>query len=135
MKNLMTRISILFLAIGLFSFSPSTIENGRGWEVLGKRTVNMKADHDEIRVTATEGRFNKVKFKITKAPIYVKNVKIVFGNGSSENHIINRAFKKGTLTRAINLKGRNRIIKKIVLNYKTINVGKGRAHVIALGKH
>lgn len=133
MKNVIAKLSVFILALGLLSFSPNISVNG--WEVLGKRTVNMKADHDVIMVTAKEGRFNKVKFKVTKAPIYVKNVKIVFGNGSSENHVINRAIKKGTLTRAINLKGKNRIIKKIVLNYKTINVGKGRAHIIALGKH
>jgi len=135
MKNLITNISIVILTIGLFSFSPNISDNGKGWEVLGNKTVNMKTDHDEIMVTATKGRFNKVKFKITKAPIYVKNIKIIFGNNSSENHVVNRSFKKGTLTKAIDLKGKNRIIKKIILNYKTINVGKGKAHVIVFGKH
>lgn len=136
MKKVLKIASLFVLVLGLVSFTSDTsISTVNDWTVLGQRSVNMKADHDEIRVTAAKGTFNKVRFKITKAPIYVKNVKIIFGNGSSENHIINKSFRKGTLTQAINLRGRNRVIKKIVLNYKTVNVGKGRAHIIALGKH
>lgn len=136
MKKILKLASIFLFVLGLVSFTnDTTISTVNDWTILGQRSVNMKVDHDEIRVIAAKGTFNKVRFKITKAPIYVKNVKIVFGNGSSENHIINKAFRKGTLSQAINLRGRNRVIKKIILNYKTVNVGKGRAHIIALGKH
>lgn len=136
MKKILKIVSIFVFVLSLVSFTnDTTIPTVNDWTILGQRSVNMRADHDEIRVTAAKETFNKVRFKITKAPIYVKNVKIIFGNGSAENHIVNKAFRKGTLTQAINLRGRNRVIKKIVLNYKTVNTGKGKAHVIAFGKH
>ena len=104
------------------------------WQKIGQRMVNINADHDEIMVTASEGRFTKLKFKVLRAPIHVKNVKVVFGNGESKNVNINARIAAGTESKIIDLPGNKRIIRKIVMNYKSIP-GKGRAVVVVLGKH
>lgn len=137
-KNSFTTIVIALTMVLISSCSAqnsvTTTRVINNWEVLGERIVNMGADHDEITVTARKGTFRKLKFKVTQAPIYVKNVRIVYGNGSSENHKVNETFRKGHFTRVLDLNGKNRVIRKILFNYTTINVGKGRAKIIAFGK-
>lgn len=105
------------------------------WEKLGTKTVDMKADHDVLMVTFHEGFYSKVKFVIRKAPLHLKNVNIVFGNGDNKNIVFNKRFNAGSTTRIIDLPGNKRIIKKIKLNYKTIPTGKGKAIFVAWGRH
>lgn len=105
------------------------------WEKLGMRAVDMKVDHDVIVVTHHEGFYTKVKFAIKKAPIYLKNINIIFGNGNNKNITFNKRFAPGTSTRIIDLPGNKRIIKKIKLNYKSVPTAKGRGVVVAWGKH
>ncbi len=90
------------------------------WEKLGSRKVNMGADHDEILFTAYEGLFTKIKFKVLDAPILLRNVKIVFGNGESRNFKVNKKFTAGMESRVVDLPGNTRIIKKIVMNYTAV---------------
>ena len=134
----------LSLMLGLSSASFATIEaaahiekiaGGPKWEKLGTRVVNMKADHDEIVVTAHEGVFTAVKLKILKAPIHLMNINIIFGNGTNKNVIFNKNFPAGTATRIIDLPGNKRIIKKVKLNYKSMPAQKGRALVALWGRH
>lgn len=130
---------IIATAMISLSFTPSRTgqsadQIGR-WEVLGSKVVNFQADHDEIIVTAYEGTFKRIKFKVLQAPIYVKNFRVIYGNGTSDNFVVNRHFKAGHDSRVIDLTGRNRIIKKININYKTVHVGKGRAKIVVFGKH
>ncbi len=92
MKKSIKLLSIALLIGGLFSFglfkepdyAVSNTSRPSKWEKLGARKVNMGADHDEILVTAFEGFFTKIKFKVLDAPILLRNVKIVFGNGESK---------------------------------------------------
>ena len=142
MKNSFKLLLVLFFSLGMMSFQQTKISfieteaflTAHNWELLGKRIVNVKADHDEIMVTAHEGTFTKLKFRILKAPIIIRNVKIVFGNGENKNIILKRKFAAGGESKIIDLPGNKRIIKKIVLNYKAIP-GKGKAVVAVWGKH
>ncbi len=108
---------------------------GGEWQRLGSRTVNMRADHDEIPVTAFKGAFTKLKFRVKGAPIHVKNVRIVFGNGNDQNFKIDRKFAPGTESRVLDLPGNKRVIKKIVMNYRSVQTPKGKAEVVVWGKH
>lgn len=105
------------------------------WENLGSKTVNMKADTDHLLVTAYEGAFTKVKFKVSKAPIHVKSIKIVFANGESQTFNIDKNFPKGTESKVFDLPGNKRVIQKIKFEYQTIDNGNGKAVVTAFGKH
>ncbi len=132
MKAIVKISLVTFLMTVFLGTAQSQVHN---WQILGKKTVNMKADHDEIIVTASEGRFTAIKFKVVKAPIFVKNFRIIYGNGSSENYVINKRIPRGKFSQTIDLKGNKRIIKKININYKTVPNARGRAHVIVFGKH
>ena len=141
MKKLVAIVIIAISSVCIMSFSNYTTSKdvfisiqAHAWQKIGQRMVNIKADHDEIMVTASEGRFTKLKFKVLRAPIHVKNVKVVFGNGESKNVNINARIAAETESKVIDLPGNKRIIRKIVMNYKSIP-GKGRAVVVVLGKH
>ncbi len=130
----MIKIGLIMSIIFSFSFSELAAQPGK-WEVLGKRKVNMKADHDEIPVTILSGTFTSIRFKVLYAPIYVKNFRVIYGNGTSENFVVNKRIQKGNFSRIIDLKGNKRIIKKINLNYNTIPKFKGKSEVIVFGRH
>jgi hypothetical protein len=132
MKNL-KRTGILCIVFFIYSFVASAQQNG--WEVIGEKSVDLEADHDEIIVTVFEGTFKAIKFKVLKAPVHVKNFRIFFGNETTENFEINRDFPKGFESEVIDLPGNERIIKKININYRSLHVGKGKAVVVVLGKH
>jgi hypothetical protein len=140
MKKIVVILVIAISSVCIMSFSNYTTKDlvvftqTHDWQKIGQMMVNVEAYHDEIMVTATEGRFTKLKFKVLRAPIHVKNVKVVFGNGESKNVNINARIAAGTESKVIDLPGNKRIIRKIVINYKSIP-GKGRAVVVVLVKH
>ncbi len=137
MKNLTIGITFI-LSLLLFTslIEQKEIQKDKGaWEKLGVKKVNMQADHDVITVTANQGVYTKVKLKILKAPIHLLNMKIVFGSEAIENIVFDKLFTAGSGTRIIDLPGNKRIIKKVILNYKSIPVGKGKAVVVLFGKH
>lgn len=137
MKLLKMFTLCMLVGIGSMSFAASDAVakvQQKDWVKLGSRVVNMQADHDEIIVTVKDGLFTKVRLKIMKAPIHLKNVNIIFGNGSNKNVVFNKKFPAGSFTRVIDLTGNKRIIKKVKLNYKSVPVGKGRAIVTLFGR-
>ena len=138
----MSALQLIGLSIGLL-FGTTTFAltgkakamNNNEWEKLGMKVVNIKADHDELIVTHHEGVYRSLKFVVKKAPIFLKNINIIFGNGANKNVVFNKRFNAGQSTRIIDLPGNKRIIKKIKFNYKTINNGKGKAVMVAWGRH
>jgi hypothetical protein len=105
------------------------------WQNLGSKRVNFKLDSDQLLVTAYEGVFRQIKFKVTKAPIHLNFLTIVFSNGENKHINVNRNFKPGDTSKIIDLPGNRRIIKKINFNYKTINSGKVKSKVTIWGLH
>ena len=139
MNTILNIFLVFSLAIGFTSFDLSNYESQleeqtTQWVMIGKRVVDIKADHDEIPVSAKKGFFTKLKFKVNIAPILVKNIRIVFGNGESKNIPINRKIAAGKESQIIDLPGNKRVIKKIVMNYKSFP-GYGRAVVVVWGKY
>ena len=121
--------SVLILFLMLFS-----IDLSAQWERLGSRKVDFRQDNDVIMVTAYEGRFRKLKLRINKAPIYLKNIRIVYGNGNSTVLKVNRMLENGTETRAFDLPGDKRVIQKIVFNYRSVPNFRGKGIITVFGR-
>ncbi len=140
MKKKILSISIALVSFLFFSFqslssaSVTTHAPTKKWVKLGVRKVSKGADHDVLMVTGRKGAFRKLKFRVTNSPVHVQNVKIVYANGSTENHIVNKRFNVGEMA-IIDLKGNRRIIKKIVFNYHTKFFALGKARIHVFGKH
>jgi len=142
MKKVLQVLTLVILLNGVYSFAyyessacRYSLSQEGDWENLGMRKVNMAADRDEIVLKASDGFYTKLKLKVLDAPILLRNVKVVFGNGEFKNVRFNKKIPAGTESRAIDFPGNKRIIKKVILNYTTVAKHKGKATVIVLGKH
>jgi len=137
MKNILKITTAILVTLVLSSFQTTPNENTDSvspWDKLGVRKVSKGADHDVLMVTAREGSFRKLKFKVTNSRVYVHTVKVVFGNGSHELITVNKNFHPGD-TSILDLPGGNRIIHKIVFNYHTKFFALGKAKIHVWGKH
>ena len=133
MKKLIPFLSVLVGLLFINCSSTSTIIGD--WERLGSKKVNYGLDKDEIRVTASEGRFSKVKLNFKDAPLNLRRFVIHFGNGEKQEVQTKKNFKRGQDTRVVDLKGGKRVIKKVVMWYDTKDRARQRATVVLWGKH
>ena len=137
MKNKFTITLLVTILVGMMSCTSQQkvlVANPSNWEVIGTRIVDKHVDHDELWVTAARGTYTKLQFQVLQSAVYVNNVRVEYANGSSENHVIQRRFERGTSSKALDLKGGNRIIKKIIFNYKTIKPRRKKAKIIVKAK-
>ena len=124
--------TLLIAALGVFLLTSFNLPK---WDFLGSRTVDFKLDHDEIVVTGHEGKFDAIKIKVTRAPINMYKVVVHFGNGGEQNLEIANNFTPGSESRTINLKGEDRVIKRISFWYDTKKKATKKAIVEVWGKH
>ena len=113
-----TTKAILFLGI-IGVLSMSFVNPVKKWDFLGQRTVNFAIDKDEIPVTLREGTFKKIKLKVRKAPVHFRKVIVHYRNGTKESIELRDNIPAGGETRAIDLKGNNRVIQKVVFYYNS----------------
>lgn len=121
---------ISFAAIATFflmSFTSAAVK----WDFLGQKTVDFGADRDQIVVTAKEGVFKRIKLQVRKAPVEFNKVVVHYRNGSTESIVLRDHIRAGGETRAIDLKGNNRIIKKVVFYYNS-KIRAGRKGIVKL---
>lgn len=71
-----------------------TITQGK-WKHLGTKSVDLKMDKDQMMVNAYEGSFSKIKLKVTKAPVHIKHITILYTNGETQKLDFNKDFSAG----------------------------------------
>ncbi len=150
MKTIVTRLQAplfgLAALLALLTFTaatpllPSQAESGpkldalHRWERLGKRRVDYGLDRDEIFVTAREGRFAALKLVVRKAPIHLHRAVVHFGNGERMEIHVRKRIAAGGETRAIDLPGGRRVVRKVVFWYDTSGLPRGKAVVELWGR-
>ena len=90
----------------------------RGWDYLGEANVDGQVDHDNIKVTAAEGRFRAIRMRVENAPIRFDRVVIHYGDGESQPIMIRSRIGAGGQTRVIDLPGDRRIIQSVEFWYE-----------------
>lgn len=133
----MRLIAVLVLGF-VVAFSASAVrqpvEAAQGWQRLGTRIVDFGGDRDEIMVGANEGRFREIMFETDGGAIILSNIRLVFGNGQDFSPATELVFSDDERTRAINLPGNQRIIRRVIFNYRSLRTGQGRARVTIFGR-
>ena len=109
-------------------------DRDNGWELLGRQRVDLKNERDRIDVGKSEGQFRQIQIRVDDAPIEINKMVITFGNGETFEPRINERLGEDTKTRAIDLPGERRVIKRIDFNYRTANRREGRATVSIYGR-
>ncbi len=104
------------------------------WERLGVRKVNYGLDRDVIKVGLKDGRFTKLRFVVRGGGLNMHRVVVQYGNGSKDELEVRHNFKKGSLTRVVDLKGNKRVIRDITFWYDTKNISSRRATLTVFGR-
>jgi len=130
MKRILFSIFLLALSLTL---TAAPAANRDDWKRLGQKEVDHKAERDEIIVGADEGTFKRIKLEVNKSDVEFINVRVVYASGDDENLDIRQKIKAGGETRAINLDGRNRLIRKVIFAYRTDRGERKRAVVVLYG--
>jgi hypothetical protein len=102
------------------------------WVTLGSRTVNLFNDHDTIRVGLSSGVFSKIRLSVSGNAVFLRDLHVTFGNGTSTDVPVRFMFLPGTSTRVIDLPGAARFIRRIDMTYNRLPIG-GRATVTVQG--
>lgn len=103
------------------------------WVRLGEREVAFKGERDTIAVTGVEGRFSKVMLEVKLNGIEVRDLKLHYGDGETQDVEVRENIPANGRTRAIDLSGGSRVINRVELVYKTEDRRDGRATVVLWG--
>ncbi|HXF53004.1 MAG TPA: hypothetical protein VNK52_02665 [Hyphomicrobiaceae bacterium] len=100
---------------------PPAFAPGRGdWVELGCQQVALFGrDSDSIRVGRREGRFRSIRLEVRGADVEILDLKVIYANGASDDIQVRHFLRAGERTRPLDLKGWERAIDRVVLNYRT----------------
>lgn len=103
-----------------------------GFTYLGERMVNGGADHDIIPVGRADGRFRELMVVVERAPVEIYDMIVTFGDGSRWEPRTRMVFGRDTTSRAIDLPGGARVIRRVDFHYG--NLGARDAKVELWGR-
>ncbi|MFN8358136.1 MAG: hypothetical protein U0Y10_26980 [Spirosomataceae bacterium] len=119
-----------FLVLGLLVMSSFTMPNR--WVFIADKIVDFGLDRDVIVVRGNDA-FTKLRLHITDASLNMMDMDVVFENGERYQVPIKYNFRQGEESRAIDLPGGMRRIKRIEFLYDTQGVLRGKARVAVWG--
>jgi hypothetical protein len=110
---------------------------GRGdnWQLLGSTRVGgFGADRDVIDVGRREGQFENIALQVRGGAAYIVEVSVIYGNNDAQRIDIRRALKDGERSPPLNLQGRGRAIKSIIILARSMGGPRNRAVVDVYGE-
>lgn len=106
------------------------------WVLLGAQRAEMLKDESDVfQVGQRAGKFRQLKVRAVNHAVDLFGMRVVYGNGESEDVPVSGSLRGGQETPAIDLRGRERFIEHIVLRYRTKLNFKGNATVEVHGLH
>ena len=104
---------LLLMSVGQAAFA----QGARRWVVLVQTTVDGQRDRDTIALGRAEGTFRSIQLRVTGAPVEFYRVVVRFGNGTNEEVEVRDYIPAGGQTRAIDLRGNDRVISSVEFLY------------------
>jgi hypothetical protein len=132
MRGLRLKILPLF-ALLVVACAASRAQQRDAWVALGQRDVSDRVDHDVISVTAKRGEFQRIKLLVQRAPVDFHRVVVHYGDGSKQEVEMRNTIRAGSETRAIDLEGRDRVIRNVEFWYDARTIRGRKASVRVLG--
>ena len=93
-----------------------------GWQVIGLKTVERRRDTDNVYAPGRQD-FRRIQLCVYNAPLRMRDVRVYFANGRSQDVRVRSTIRPNSCSRAIDLTGRNRDITRIRLKYDPIYRG------------
>jgi hypothetical protein len=102
------------------------------WALLGQTTVDGLRDRDRISIGRSEGRFQSIQLRVASAPVQFQRVIVNYANGTSEEVEFRDYIPAGGQTRAIDLRGNERVISSVDFIYSKARWRPGARPRVAL---
>jgi hypothetical protein len=130
---MVSRLSLaLLLVVSLALGSATTTMAAPKWKLLGTATARFQAERDEISVGADEGLFDALQLRVRGANLTLHSAHVIYASGIPDKLEVRQQFEKDGQTRVIDLPGRGRLIRKVVLFYQSKPQGKLRPATVAV---
>jgi hypothetical protein len=130
----MTRSRVVVPLLALFFLVAALPASAEKWVFLGQRHVTDKAERDSIEVTASEGSFEAIQLRVKRSGVRFVNVTVVYGTGTSDDLELRDVIPAGGKSRVLDLRGGNRVIKRINFVYEAKSLGRRGAIVEVFGR-
>lgn len=130
MKAFARTLTVAAALASALAVSPALAQKRGGWELIGSQQASDKAERDVVAVRGKE-RFRQIRLCAARRAVAFHDLDVVFANGGRQDVKIRRILAAGTCTRAIDLKGKHRDIRRIVMNYETVR-DRGRQGVVSV---
>jgi hypothetical protein len=139
--NPSTRITLiaamLMAALTVLALAPAPAaaadDADKDWKVLGDAQIEKKGGTAEIKVGGEEGLVKRIKFEVRGTDVEFKKVTITYENGDPEQVDIRDKVRRGGKSRTIDLKGGNRVIKKVLIAFKLDKEADRDARIVLMG--
>ena len=95
----------------------------------GPSTHEARPTRDVIEIGGREGQFRAIRFEVRQSDVEVLDLRIVYGNGQTEDIRVRQNFKAGSSSRIIDLDGAKRAIRQVIVTY----AAKGPAKIVLFG--
>jgi hypothetical protein len=125
------RVMLIALFVGFVAQSASAQNR---WIFLGDKHVDGHDDHDKISISSKEGTFRQLQIRVKLAPVVFQRVVVHFGNGADEELQFRDRINAGGSTRALDLRGTDRVIKSVEFWYEKAHWGERRPTVELYGR-
>src|ERR1043165_574915 len=114
--------NFLTALIAMISFSYSAIaqkiavetNDEPGWHKIAQTTADLKQDRDEVIVVGAD-HYRSIRLKVKDVPVEITDFTVVYEDGAKQDISVRSLIKPGDETRVIDLEGKDRAIKKVVL--------------------
>lgn len=124
-------LSVLFVA---FLLLPAQGYAQGRWEKLGERVVTNYGKN--VISCVSKGTFKALKIKVENEDVEFDNVTVEFLNGTEQKLNLRQFIRAGGESRSIDLRGSERVIKKVVFDCqpKDNRRGKSKPRIILYGR-
>jgi hypothetical protein len=124
-------LEIVLLALILGCAGGGALSQRDGWALLGERQVSDRVDHDRIVVTGLRGDFTRIKLTVQRASVDFRRIVVHYANGGDQEVEVRNTIRAGGETRAIDLRGGDRVITSVEFWYDA-NTIRGRTAGVRL---
>lgn len=127
-----SRLTLALVALALVATAlPAAADR---WALLGEKHVSDRVERDTIVVTSARGDFEAIQIRVKRAAVRFVDVKVVYGNGSTDDLAIRDVIPAGGESRVIDLKGGDRVIHHVDFVYEAKTLGRRGALVQVWGR-
>jgi len=127
----------LTIAVAMLALTSARVrgadDDDKDWKVLGNAKIERKSGSAKIDVGGEEGLVKRIKFEVRGADVEFKKVTVTYNSGDPEEIDIRDEVRRGGKTRAIDLKGGSRVIKKVLIAFKVDKDADRDAAIVLLG--